>query len=127
MNDFNFKSRLLKFSECTNIDSIQHRFCSLYANTSMDPICRYTRLALSTIVELWSSDSLLTEHNESWYRTHIYDPVFDNAFTYNKDFVTKRAVCRFFPQKTDTLELQKNRHYIGNKKKILIGTNALSA
>ncbi|KAG0741504.1 hypothetical protein G6F57_006321 [Rhizopus arrhizus] len=28
----------------------------------MDPMCRYIRLALSTIVELWSSDSLLTEN-----------------------------------------------------------------
>ncbi|KAG1372077.1 hypothetical protein G6F61_011369 [Rhizopus arrhizus] len=59
----------------------------------MDPMCRYIRLALSTIVELWSSDSLLTEYNESWYRTHVYGPVFDNAFTYDKDFVAKRADC----------------------------------
>ncbi|KAG1055513.1 hypothetical protein G6F43_002532 [Rhizopus delemar] len=59
----------------------------------MDPMCCYIRLALSIIVELWSSNSLLTEHNESWYRVHIYGPIFDNAFIYDEDFVTKRADC----------------------------------
>lgn len=60
---------------------------------NMDPMCRYIRLALSTIVELWSSDILLVEHNESWFRTHVYGPVFDNAFMHDKDFITKRADC----------------------------------
>lgn len=103
MNDLNFKLQptltrqerdmLLEISGCTDIDSINELLCSFCANTSMDPMCRYIRLALSTIVELWSSDSLLTEHNEPWYRTHIYGPVFDNAFIYDKDFITKRADC----------------------------------
>lgn len=62
MNDLNFKLQptltrqerdmLLKISECTDINSIQHLLCSFYANKKMDPMCRYIRLALSTIVEL---------------------------------------------------------------------------
>lgn len=52
----------------------------------MNPMCRYIRLALS--------DSLVTaDHNESWYRTHAYGPVFDNGFIYDKNFITKRADC----------------------------------
>ncbi|EIE81154.1 hypothetical protein RO3G_05859 [Rhizopus delemar RA 99-880] len=60
----------------------------------MNPMCRYIRLALSNMVEIWSSDGLVTaDHNESWYRTHVYGPVFDNAFIYDKNFITKRADC----------------------------------
>jgi hypothetical protein len=28
-----------------------------------------------------------------WYRTHVYGLVFDNAFIYDKNFITKRADC----------------------------------
>ncbi|KAI8077126.1 hypothetical protein BDF21DRAFT_385000 [Thamnidium elegans] len=60
----------------------------------MNPMCRYIRLALSNMVELWSSDNLVSaDHDESWYRTHVYGPVFDNAFIYDKNFITKRADC----------------------------------
>lgn len=42
----------------------------------------------------WSSDTLVSgEHNESWYRTHVYGPLFDNTFIYDKNFTPKRADC----------------------------------
>ncbi|KAI9243019.1 hypothetical protein EDC94DRAFT_673615, partial [Helicostylum pulchrum] len=87
------RDMLLEISSCTNVASINQLLSSLYANTNMSAMCRYIRLALSTIVKLWSSDSLLSEHNESWFRTHVYGPIFDNAFLYDKEFITKRADC----------------------------------
>ncbi|KAG1166784.1 hypothetical protein G6F55_005953 [Rhizopus delemar] len=60
----------------------------------MDPMCRYIRLAFATTTELWSSRLLLkTDHNESWFRTHVYSAVFDNAFIYDDKFTSKRADC----------------------------------
>ncbi|KAI7907025.1 uncharacterized protein BX663DRAFT_494549, partial [Cokeromyces recurvatus] len=43
-------------------------------------------------IELWFSGQLLqNDHNELWYRTHIYLTVWDNASLYNKKFRSKRA------------------------------------
>ena len=33
------------------------------------------------------------DHKESWFRTHVYYAVFDNAFMYDDKFTTKRADC----------------------------------
>ncbi|KAI8385618.1 hypothetical protein BD560DRAFT_472772, partial [Blakeslea trispora] len=32
-------------------------------------------------------------HNESWFRTHVYSAVSDNAFMYNDKFISKRTDC----------------------------------
>lgn len=55
---------------------------------------RYLRLATATAAELWTSRRLLSkEHNESWYRSHVYTAVWDNAFMYDNHFNSKRADC----------------------------------
>ncbi|KAI8063437.1 uncharacterized protein B0P05DRAFT_555882 [Gilbertella persicaria] len=57
-------------------------------------MCRYIRLATANAVELWSSRQLLKkEHNESWYRSHVYTSVWDNAFICDDYFNSKRADC----------------------------------
>ncbi|KAG1296131.1 hypothetical protein G6F66_003737 [Rhizopus arrhizus] len=57
-------------------------------------MCRYIRLALAISVKLWSSGQLLkTDHDESWYRTHVYSAVWDNAFLHDTKFTSKRADC----------------------------------
>lgn len=85
---------LLEIAQCTDITSVNRLLTKLYSDIDMNPMCRYIRLALSNMVEIWSSDGLVTaDHNESWYRTHVYGPVFDNAFIYDKNFITKRADC----------------------------------
>ncbi|KAI7894093.1 uncharacterized protein EV154DRAFT_579780 [Mucor mucedo] len=67
--------------------------------THMNPMCRYIRLALSSITAksqrrpIFRKYLVTADHNESWYRTHVYGPVFDNAFIYDKNFITKRADC----------------------------------
>lgn len=33
------------------------------------------------------------DHGEGWLQGHVYFPMFDNAFTYNKIFVSKRTDC----------------------------------
>ncbi|CAO3645412.1 unnamed protein product [Mucor hiemalis] len=73
---------------------INNLLAIFYADITMDPLCRYIRLALATVAELWSSHLLLKpDHNESWFRTHIYSAVFDNAFIYDNKFTSKRADC----------------------------------
>ncbi|KAI9256288.1 hypothetical protein EDC94DRAFT_493886, partial [Helicostylum pulchrum] len=60
----------------------------------MDSTCRYLRLALSTVAELWFSGLLLkNDHNEDWFRSHVYSAVFDNAFSYDAKFISKRTDC----------------------------------
>ncbi|KAI8984555.1 hypothetical protein BDF20DRAFT_860530 [Mycotypha africana] len=85
---------LMKISKCKSRIDIDNLLASFYAQQNMDPICRYIRLAFATAAELWSSRILLkTDHNESWFRSHVYSAVFDNAFLYDDKFTSKRADC----------------------------------
>ncbi|KAL9556678.1 hypothetical protein MBANPS3_001764 [Mucor bainieri] len=86
---------LMSIAECKNQMDINNLLADFYAQTNLDSKGeRYIRLALSTIAELWSSRLLLkSDHNESWYRTHVYSAVFDNAFIYDDKFTSKRADC----------------------------------
>jgi hypothetical protein len=60
------RDMLLEISRCTDITSMNNLLAKLYSDMDMNPMCRYIRLALSNMVELWSSDSLVTaDHNES--------------------------------------------------------------
>lgn len=88
------REMLLNISECKSIHDINDLLARFYADQTMNPLCRYIRLALATVAELWSSHLLLKpDHNESWFRTHIYSAVFDNAFIYDNKFTSKRADC----------------------------------
>lgn len=73
---------------------IEKLLAIFYSQENMDPLCRYIRLAFGTIAELWSSCLLLkSDHNESWFRMHVYSVVFDNAFIYDDKLTSKRADC----------------------------------
>ncbi|KAK4512947.1 uncharacterized protein ATC70_003658 [Mucor velutinosus] len=90
----NERDMLIKIAECKNGVDIENLLTSFYAQRDMDPMCRYIRLAFSTMAELWSSRLLLkTNNNESWFRAHVYSAVFDNAFIYDDKFTSKRADC----------------------------------
>lgn len=88
------REMLVKISECKSRMDIDNLLVSFYAQQNMDPMCCYIRLAFATAAELWSSRLLLkTDHNEPWFRTHVYSAVFDNAFIYDDKFTSKRADC----------------------------------
>ncbi|KAI8638294.1 hypothetical protein BD408DRAFT_423303 [Parasitella parasitica] len=88
------REMLMKIAECKSRMDIDNLLAIFYAQQSMDPMCRYIRLAFATAAELWSSRLLLKiDHNESWFRTHVYSAVFDNAFMYDDKFTSKRADC----------------------------------
>ncbi|KAI8989982.1 hypothetical protein BDB01DRAFT_848087 [Pilobolus umbonatus] len=57
---------LLEIAGCTDITSLNRLLTTLHSDIDMNPMCRYIRLALSNMFELWSSDNLITaDHNES--------------------------------------------------------------
>ncbi|KAG2210274.1 hypothetical protein INT47_003259 [Mucor saturninus] len=85
---------LLEISKCNTQEQIDALLGTLYAQPEIDDSVRYIRLALSNISELWLSGLLLKEgHGEGWLQGHVYVPLFDNAFTYDKSFVSKRTDC----------------------------------
>ncbi|KAI8076928.1 hypothetical protein BDF21DRAFT_464133 [Thamnidium elegans] len=88
------REMLMKIADCKSRKDIEKLLAIFYSQENMDPLCRYIRLAFGTIAELWSSRLLLkSDHNESWFRMHVYSAVFDNAFIYDDKFTSKRADC----------------------------------
>ncbi|KAI7898814.1 uncharacterized protein BX663DRAFT_489759 [Cokeromyces recurvatus] len=88
------REMLMNIAECKSRMDTDSLLASFYAQKNMDPLCRYIRLAFATVAELWSSSLLLkADHNESWFRIHVYSAVFDNAFIYDDKFTTKRTDC----------------------------------
>jgi hypothetical protein len=86
---------LMLIAKCKSQSDIDKLLSVFYSDkTIITPMCRYIRLALEISVELWSSSQLLkTNHNELWYRTHVYSAVWDNAFLHDTKFTSKRADC----------------------------------
>ncbi|KAI8069132.1 uncharacterized protein B0P05DRAFT_551662 [Gilbertella persicaria] len=89
------REMLLLIAKCKSKCDIDKLLSDFYADkTILTPMCRYIRLALATSVELWSSGQLLqNDDNESWYRTHVYSAIWDNAFLHDKNFMSKRTDC----------------------------------
>ncbi|KAI9006245.1 hypothetical protein CLU79DRAFT_829783 [Phycomyces nitens] len=44
------------------------------------------------MASLWTY-ILKENHNKTWFQTHVYSAVFDNAFVYDDQFTSKRADC----------------------------------
>lgn len=88
------RQMLLDISKCKKKEDMDTILDVFYSKKDLDPTCRYLRLATATAAELWTSRQLLSkEHNESWYRSHVYTTVWDNAFMYDDHFNSKRADC----------------------------------
>lgn len=69
----NEREILLVITQCTDIAIVNKLLAKLYNGIEMGLMCSYIRLTLANMVELWSSDSLVTaSYNESWYRIHVY-------------------------------------------------------
>ncbi|KAI7850411.1 hypothetical protein BDC45DRAFT_572905 [Circinella umbellata] len=89
------REMLILIAKCKSKCDLDKLLADFYTDaTIITPTCRYIRLALAISVELWSSGQLLqNDHNESWYRTHVYSAVWDNSFLHDKNFTSKRADC----------------------------------
>lgn len=84
----------MEIADCKSRMDIDNLLTIFYAQQNMDPTRRYIRLAFATVAELWSSRLLLkVDHNESWFRAHVYSAAFDNAFICDDKFTSKRADC----------------------------------
>jgi hypothetical protein len=73
MTSLKERKLLVATANCKSKKDIDDLLGELYSDKNMDPMCRCIRLALATAAELWSSRKLLkSDHNESWFRTHVY-------------------------------------------------------
>jgi hypothetical protein len=94
MTSLKERKLLVAIANCKSKKDIDDLLGELYSDKNMDPMCRCIRSALATAAELWSSPKLLkSDHNESWFRTHVYSAVWDTAFIYDDKFTTKRSDC----------------------------------
>lgn len=79
---------------------IQKLVAKLSLDETLSENCEYIRFALASALEIWKTNLLKSkDHDEDWYRLHLYVFVWDKA---DNRFETKRSEC--FSKTTQALQ-----------------------
>lgn len=88
------RDMLLSISKCEEMTQVEDLVANFYSKKDLSSNGKYIRSCLAAAQYLWESSQLLKrDHNEDWYRLHLYSNVFDKAFMNDTEFESKRSEC----------------------------------